>query len=265
MPEQLSPHLVGHVVLGPLKDLAQSGIEVFPITFEGEEPVQVVGAAAGVGDLLLGYLQPGGDFLQGGLYPVAQADEGDIRDLSHRQTVGGHGVGILQHDGAWFGQLLHVAGDVDQHRYGAQSPKDAARSHGVADTLIHAVFQRYLVVDAKGVHPANLDHDDDEVGVFDGLPAVKGGPHLPFDSVVLEHALAERFHPLQLGPGPAHQRELAAGQRRRGHDVAHQQLAENDASRTDHDDLLAHNLASLYSICLPSMEEDAHGSSPRSR
>ncbi len=87
LPKHLSSHLLSFVVLGLFKHLLQPGIEILSISPKGEKPVQMIGAAAGVGDLLLGYFEPGGNLLQGGLYPVAEAGKNNRRRLAYGETV----------------------------------------------------------------------------------------------------------------------------------------------------------------------------------
>ena len=108
------------------------------------------------------------------------------------------------------GDLLHVAGDVQQHRDAAHGAEDAARPQGISDALVHLVLQGDLPVDLEGLHPAHLDHDDDEVGVLQGFAPVQGGPHGARDPVVLQHAPSELLHRAELRLRAAHEGELAA-------------------------------------------------------
>ena len=52
-------------------------VQVLPVRGEGEKPVHVVDAAAGVLDLVLRHVDELRDLLDGGLHPVAETDEGD--------------------------------------------------------------------------------------------------------------------------------------------------------------------------------------------
>ena len=191
-------------------------------------------------DLFFGHFAVAGDEVERGLHAVAEADERDVCGLAKRQAVGRHGIGVLQHDGARAGQLLHIAGDIDQQRDGAQAAEDAAGTERIADALIDAVFERNAVVLLKGVDAADLHHDDDKIGVADGLAAVERGPGAGAESVVGDHTAGERFHAAQLGFAAAHQGELARGELRRGQNVAEQGLTEDNAARTDQRNLVAH-------------------------
>jgi len=65
---------------------------------------------------------------------------------------------------------------------------------------------------------ADLDHDDDEVGLLDGGGTIVVAQHLR-EGVVFNHAIDESVHAVEFGFSRRHEGELAVLQRRRGEDV----------------------------------------------
>ena len=121
-----------------------------------------------------------------------------------------------------------------------QPPKDAAWAERIADALINAVFQGDVIVDAKRVMPADLDHDDDKVGVLNGLSAVGRGGDFRGKLIVPNHPPDKRLHPMKLGFGRAHQGKFTVRQCWGGKDVVNQRLAKDDASSADHGNFSRH-------------------------
>ena len=70
--DHFGPYLLSLVVFWFLEYRTQFGIEILTLSLQAEKPVEMVRAATGVVDLLLGYVEPGGDLLKRGLYAVAE-------------------------------------------------------------------------------------------------------------------------------------------------------------------------------------------------
>ena len=93
---------------------------------------------------------------------VAQPDHVHARALGRGQGEYRHRVRVV-HDHGPGTMALRVAQDVQPDRSGTKGLEDAAWSDGVADALVYAVLQRYLVIVAHVLEPGDLDGVDEEV------------------------------------------------------------------------------------------------------
>ena len=232
-------HLLMDVIGRILEPFPQDVIQVpaVPLVFQFQEPVHVVDAGAQVVDPVLGDLCIGGDQVQGGLHAVAEPDIGyRFGELADGMAHRAHGIGIVQEQGARGGQFLHILHHAFEHRESLQAAHHAAGAQAVGDALVHTVFQGNLVVVSESLDTADVDHVDHIVGVLHRFPPVQGGHHRGRHPVVGDHPFQEFLHPLQLGPGAAHQPEFQVRQARGGEDIAGQGLGEDDAPGADHGD-----------------------------
>ena len=97
-----------------------------------------------------------------------------------------------------------------------------------------------FVVVAVSFEAADLDHDDDEVGILDGLAAVGAGGDGGGEFVVADHAGDEGLHAAELGFRRRHEGEVGVAESGRGEDVGDEGLAEDDGPGTDHGDFEGH-------------------------
>lgn len=105
------------------------------------------------------------------------------------------GVGEVDHPGLG-AELLDLAHEVEDHRDGAEGLEHAAGTVGLLAE--HAVGQRDALVEHAGGQAADADLGGHEVGAVEGGAAVGGEDHLGGQAGVLDHALREGAHGLEL-------------------------------------------------------------------
>ena len=82
--------------------------------------------------------------------PFLPETEFDV--LQEGKAEAGGRIAVLA-AGTGLGEAFHVAGDVDEDGDRPQPAKHAAGTERIADTLIHAVLQRNLVIGLEGLYP----------------------------------------------------------------------------------------------------------------
>ncbi len=186
------------------------GVEVHAPVLELGEPGEVVDAGALPIHLVVGHVGILREQVAGALHAVAEADDGHGRHAAGRGAHHGHGVGVVEHDGLRT-QALAVAQHGEKHRDGAQRLEETARTDGVADALVDAVFERDVVVVAHALETADLDAVHDVVGALQHLGAVRRGDDLPLRLLAqLCHQLGDELtHGAQAREIDVHQRDDA--------------------------------------------------------
>ena len=125
---------------------------------------------------------------------MAQAHGLDAGEPEHRAGQHRHGVGVVEEPGVR-ADFLHVPGEVQHHRDGAQRPEHAADAQRVRDGLLEAVLLRDLEVgDGAGLVAAHLDGVDHVVralerslAVFHAQVSLDAGPGAVVSVDGLEH------------------------------------------------------------------------------
>ena len=120
-------------------------------------------APLGVGRSLL-HPQPLEQARHARLHRVAQPDRAHAGFVQHRAGDHRHRIGVVEQPGVRR-HLLHVAGEVEHHRNGAQGPEDAADAERVGDGLPQPVLLGHVEVDHRTrLVAAHLDGVDHEIG-----------------------------------------------------------------------------------------------------
>src|SRR5690606_16082661 len=89
-----------------------------------------------------------------------------------------HRVGIVEEQCAGFGNLADVLAEIENHRNVALAIENAARTDGIANALVDAVFQRNRDIGGKGLQPAHTHAAHDVARARNRLAAVGGGGDL---------------------------------------------------------------------------------------
>ena len=104
-----------------------------------------------------------------GLDRMTEADGADLGLAQNSAGEGTHGVGVVEQPGIG-ADLLHIAGEIEHDRKGAQDAEDAADADGVGDGLTQTIlFGDLEVGDGAGVVAADLYGVDDEIGAAQGF------------------------------------------------------------------------------------------------
>jgi hypothetical protein len=175
---------------------------------------------------------------------MAEAHELDAGG-AQRPADRSHRIHIVQQKGIG-AELLHVPGQVEHHRDAPQAPEHTRRTARVGDTLIHAVFQRDLVVIFEALNASHLEGRDHIVGILDRFSLVGGDPHRCGQIIGLNHLLDKCFHVWRPPGAWGHEGELCVLKTLCRQDVQDQRLAKDDATST-YDSYLCHSIPPLRS------------------
>ena len=181
----------------------------------------------------------------------------------HRQCLDRRGVGVVEHPR--IGRHLGgVAGHVGQHRCVTERSHDPARPDRVADVHDDAVAAGDLEIVGPGVHAADRDGGDHEVGAGQRLALVGGAGDAQLAVLVGDQLVRQRLHHAQPALVDVHQRHLRGAQDGRLHQPPHQQRDEAAAASADDRDLGCH-LPGPFAWVSSSSRRSWAGSWPRAR
>jgi hypothetical protein len=129
---------------------------------------------------------------------MAQPSQLDAGFALHGPAQHHHRVGVVQHCRSR-AVALHVVGDLQHHRDGAQRSEDARRPARVADVGVDTILLGDLQVVPPDIHAAGQDSHQYHVGIFQGLGAIQRG--LDFGGVLAHihdplHRLLGELQPL---------------------------------------------------------------------
>src|SRR5215469_16822930 len=108
----------------------------------------MVDPGAAPGELLVWHGKIPGNLSGRGLHTVAQTHGVHGCACQGNQGKDRHRVGIVENQSAW-AESLGVSQDVEPGRTRAQSLEDPAGSNGISDTLVDAVLQGNVKVEAN--------------------------------------------------------------------------------------------------------------------
>ena len=154
----------------------------------------------------------------------------------HGPAEHGHGVGVVQQIGVR-AVPLHVPGDVEHHRDGAQGAEDARWPAGVADVRVHAVLLGDQDVVPPDVERAGQDRDEDDISVAKRLGPVQRGLDPGWIVALGDDALrraARKVEPLRID---VHQRQRGVLEQGESQHVPHECASESEAASADECDL----------------------------
>ena len=215
--------------------LTQPWVEVLPAAAEAQHPRLVVDAGADVADLLVRHAEGAGQHPRGALHAVAQPDGLEAQRV---QVAGGHRHRVRVVDEYRVGaHLERVRGDRLVRRNRAQEPEDPAGADGVSHGLVDPVPARDLDVPPVGLHAADLEGDDHEVGVGQRRPTIGGLHDLGVEPVVCDQLACRVGDGCELVGIDVHQAELGAAQGREAEEVADEAEGEDVAAGADDGDL----------------------------
>ena len=137
------------------------------------------------------------DQMAGSLDAMAQAHD---RHFGYSPAGGqhhhAHGIGVIKHDGGR-AKLAHIAQNIEEHRDGAQTLEQPARSDSIADALVDAVFQWDIVVKRHAGSPRNFNATNGVVGSRKHFAAVGRRDYLP--AIIAAGVLNELLNHLEHG------------------------------------------------------------------
>ena len=150
-----------------------------------------------------------------------------------RPRVHRHWVGIIQEEGAGFGDCPDVAAEIKDARDVALAVHDAADAERVPNALIDAIFQRDVDIGCKGWETTDPGAVNDIICAGQCAPPIRcggdGGRQVVFANVLLAK-LADHVEvaPRNIGEG-----ELRVGKFGHREDVAQQCAGESNATGAD--------------------------------
>ena len=93
-------------------------------------------------------------------------------------TARAHGVCVVQQQRVR-AQLLHVKDKTFKERGGTQKPENTSRPKRIADTLIHAILERNVVIGRNALKSGDFDAVDHIVRARQHLATLGAGLHRP--------------------------------------------------------------------------------------
>lgn len=200
----------------------------------GDIPGLVVDARADDVDLFLFQPERVGDLGVPAHHAVAESYGAHLAVFVGRPGRHGVGVTVVQHQGARRADLADVLAKIQHRGHHPLAVHDAARAERVAHALVDAVFQRNFDVDGKRFQPADADAVDDIFRALQGGAAVRRGLDDGPDTVLVEIALAQRPHHLEVVRVDVGERDFDFTPKRpHRHQVGQQRAGKPDAPRAD--------------------------------
>ena len=249
---QVNEHLIAYpftvINLRILDQFLQSGIQIHAIVFQLQVKCLMIDAGAGIGQLIIGNLQPIRQHMGSALNTVAQTGDVHVGILLHGVAQHGHGVGIVQeHRMGTVG--LDVLADIQQQGDVAQGAENTGNTAGIADVDIHAVLLGNLDVMPPDVNSAVEHGAKHTVRALEGFHPVGGGgdPAIRAFHGFLD-PLAYLVDVFQIVGIEIHQSDLAILECWEGEQVAHTACGELQASCADKRKFFHRSASFLFKI-----------------
>ena len=132
----------------------------------------------------------------------------------HRPGVHRHRINVVKHGGVW-ADLGHVVADSPQVRDSAQRAHNASRSQRIGNGLLKAVaFTDFEIGDSTGFIAANLEGDDDKIGVAQGGFTIAMAANFAIRTNGIHQLSHHGMRLFQPGFVDIHQRDMRRFQRR---------------------------------------------------
>ena len=207
---------------------------VAAFVFEADIPGLVVDAGADNVDLgVVLDAERLGDLPPAVLHAVAQAHRLDPGIFNRRPGVHRHRVGIVEEQRAGLAQLLDVGAEFHRGMHRALAVHDAAGADRVADTLVHAIFQRDADIVGEGLQPADAHAAHHIARAFQSLAAVGGGDNFGGEFVDVDNALDDLRDHVEIVLVHVRQRDFHACEFRHAQNVADELAGEADGAGAD--------------------------------
>ena len=160
------------------KFLFQGWIEILTVVPQGGEPCKVVDASALPLHFPVGNVRVVSQKIAGALHGMAEPDYRKRAGAPGGEAHYVHRVRVVQHDRFW-AKPFRILQNFQKNRHGAERFEKPARPNRVTDALVHAVFQRNVVVELHAFETADLDAIHNVVASGEDLPSVLGGLDFP--------------------------------------------------------------------------------------
>ncbi len=174
-------------------------------------------------------------------HAMAETNGIDLAVLVGRPGVDAVGVGIVEEECVISGHLADVLAEAEDGGNVSLAVHHAAGTDGVADALVHTIFEGYIDVVLVRFQPADASAVDDVVGSLKCLAAIRGGGDPGRQAVGLDILAAEFCHHVEVLRIDVVKREVSVPQFGNAQDVTKKSAGESEAASTDECDFDRHN------------------------